>query len=153
MGVAALTAVVTWFTFRVQPQVPANLSGHRWGYAFPLLALAGLLAVRWFLGRQSASQNAAQTVAKNEGKAFLASCGYLIGMLASVVFGLYPYVLPARGNPAYALTVHNAKAGDYGLRIGLVWWTIGMVLVTAYFVFLYRHFAGKVAAGTDREGY
>src|SRR3989449_9221483 len=29
-GVAALTAVVTWFTFRVQPQVPANLSGHRW---------------------------------------------------------------------------------------------------------------------------
>jgi len=152
-GVAALTVLVTWFTFRVQPQVPANLSGHRWGYVFPLLALAGLLAVRWFLERQSAAQNTAQTVAKNEGKAFLASCAYLLGMLASVVFGLYPYVLPARGNPAYALTVHNAKAGDYGLRIGLVWWTIGMALVTAYFVFLYRHFAGKVVAGTDREGY
>src|SRR3989441_637873 len=28
-GVAALTVLVTWFTFRVQPQVPANLSGHR----------------------------------------------------------------------------------------------------------------------------
>src|SRR2546427_13132749 len=68
-GVAALTAVVTWFTFRVQPQVPANLSGHRWGYVFPLLALSGLLAVRWFLGRQSAAQNTAQTVAKNERKA------------------------------------------------------------------------------------
>src|SRR5713101_2733097 len=48
-GVAALTVLVTWFTFRVQRQVPANLSGHRWGYVFPLLALAGLLAVRWFL--------------------------------------------------------------------------------------------------------
>src|SRR5947209_1628436 len=73
-GVAALTVLVTWFTFRVQPQVPANLSGHRWGYVFPLLALAGLLAVRWFLERQSAAQNTAQTVAKNDGKALLAYC-------------------------------------------------------------------------------
>jgi len=51
----------------------------------------------------------------------------LDGMLTSVGFGVYPMVLPAR-NTAYSLTVRTAKAGDYGLKIGLVWWIVGMVL-------------------------
>ncbi len=144
-GVAASTVVITWVTIHVQPQVPSNLSRHPWGYVFPALALAGLLAMRWFLRRQDAAQN--------DRKAFLASCAYLLGMLTSVVFGLYPHVLPASSNPAYGLTAQNAKAADYGLRIGLVWWIIGMILAGGYFVFLYRHFAGKVKVGADHEGY
>jgi cytochrome bd ubiquinol oxidase subunit II len=73
-------------------------------------------------------------------------------MLTSVVFGVYPMVLPAR-NPAYALTVHGAQAEGYGLKVGLVWWTIGMLLAAGYFTFLYRSFAGKVAAGDSSHGY
>ncbi len=144
-SVAALTAVITWVTFRVQPHVPANLAAQHWGYIFPAMALAGLLALRWFLAGPNARQN--------DHRAFLASCGYLLGMVSSVAFGLYPYVLPASTNPAYGLTVYNAKAGEYGLRIGLMWWVIGMALATGYFVFLYRHFAGKVSTKTDHEGY
>lgn len=52
---------------------------------------------------------------------------------------------------AFSLRVHNAKAPDYGLRIGLIWWTIGMALVTGYFIFVYRHFAEKVKL--DEDGY
>jgi len=140
-GVVFFTAVVTAVTFRVQPQVPANLAAHPWGYAFPALALLGLLWARWFVAR------------RNDGRAFLASCAYLVGMLSSVAFGLHPYVLPARPDPAYGLTVQNAKAADYGLRIGLVWWLMGMALVAAYSVFTYRRFAGKVQPPTEREGY
>jgi cytochrome d ubiquinol oxidase subunit II len=81
---------------------------------------------------------------KDDLQSFLASCLYIIGMLTSVVFGLYPLVLPASTSSAYSLTVYNAKAADYGLRVGLVWWIIGMALVTAYFVYVYRNFAGKV---------
>ena len=62
-------------------------------------------------------------------------------------------VLPATTNPAYSLTVYNAKAGDYGLRVGLVWWIIGIILATGYFVFSYRNFAGKVRADSAEEGY
>jgi len=40
-------------------------------------------------------------------------------MLTSVVFGPYPMVLPAR-NPICSRTLSNAKAGNYGLKIGLV---------------------------------
>ncbi len=140
-GVGAFTVLVTLVTFRVQPHVPANLAVHPWGYVFPALALAGLLLARWFVARQ------------DDGKAFLASCAYLVGMLSSVAFGLHPYVLPARTNPAYALTVENAKAPDYGLRIGLVWWLIGMALVAGYSVFTYRRFAGKVSPQAKHEGY
>jgi cytochrome bd ubiquinol oxidase subunit II len=77
---------------------------------------------------------------------------YLLGMLTSVVFGVYPMVLPAR-DATFALTVQNAKAADYGLKIGLIWWVIGMALATVYFVHVYRSFAGKVAVQTDTEAH
>ena len=106
-----------------------------------MLALAGLAGMAWFM------------LKKDDIKSFLASCTYILGMLTSVVFGLYPLVLPARTNPAYSLTVYNAKAGDYGLRVGLAWWIIGMALVTGYTIYVYRHFAGKVKLGDGEEGY
>jgi cytochrome d ubiquinol oxidase subunit II len=86
-------------------------------------------------------------------RAFGSSCAYLVGMLASVAFGLHPYVLPASTNLACGLTVENAEAPDYGLRIGLIWWMIGMVLATGYSVFSYRRFAGKVSSAAEEEGY
>ncbi|HJY89491.1 MAG TPA: cytochrome d ubiquinol oxidase subunit II [Candidatus Acidoferrum sp.] len=83
---------------------------------------------------------------------FLASCVYLLGMLTSVVFGVYPMVLPAR-YPTFALTVENAKASDYGLKIGLIWWVIGVALATVYFVHVDRSFAGEVPVQTDGQGH
>jgi cytochrome bd ubiquinol oxidase subunit II len=135
--VVLFTIVITWVTLRIQPQVSANLDGHPWGYIFPALALIGLGGMAWFMRR------------RDHVRSFLSSCTYILGMLTSVVFGLYPLVLPASTNPAWSLTVSNAKAPDYGLKIGLVWWIIGMILVSAYFVHVYRNFAGKV---TLQEG-
>ena len=140
-GVLLMTLVVTVVTFRVQPHVPANLAKYPWGYVFPALALVGLGGMVWFMRR------------KDDLKSFLASCAYIVGMLTSAVFGLYPLVLPSGFNPDYSLTIYNAKAGDYGLRVGLVWWILGMILVTGYFVYIYRHFAGKVTAEAGEEGY
>ncbi len=137
----ALAIVVTAVTFAIQPEVPTNLTAHPWGYIFPALALFGLAGMAWFMRRQDDLKN------------FLASCTYIAGMLTSVVFGLYPLVLPASTNPAYSLTIQNAKAGDYGLRIGLVWWIIGMALATAYTIHVYRSFAGKVRADVGEKGY
>jgi cytochrome d ubiquinol oxidase subunit II len=138
-GLAFLTLLITLFTFRVQPHVPARLAAEPWGVVFPALALAGLFGMRWFV------------VKRAELKSFLASCVFIVGMLTSAVFGVYPYVLPANTDPALGLTLYNAKAADYGLRIGLVWWIVGMILVTGYFAFVYRHFAGKVGAEGERH--
>ena len=139
-AVLPLTALVTAITFRVQPQVLVNLKTWPIGFVFPAIAVAGLAGVPFELRRGE------------EAKAFFASCAFLAGMLTSVVFGVYPMVLPAR-NPLYSLTVRSAKAGDYGLKVGLVWWLIGMALVAAYFVHTYRSFAGKVSVDKDAHGY
>jgi cytochrome d ubiquinol oxidase subunit II len=84
--------------------------------------------------------------------AFFASCLYLVGMLTSVVFGVYPMVLPAR-NPVYSLTVAGARAGEYGLKVGVIWWTVGMILAAGYFTYVYRSFAGKVELDSDSNGH
>jgi len=67
------------------------------------------------------------------------------------VFGVFPYVLPARPDPALSLTIQNSAAASYGLKVALAWWIPGMILALGYFVFVYRHFAGKVRL--DGEGY
>jgi cytochrome bd ubiquinol oxidase subunit II len=135
-ALVALTAVVTATSFKIQPQITVNFKTWPWGIILPVLAIAGLAGVKFELAKRA------------ERKAFFASCAYLTGMLTSVVFGLYPMVLPAR-NPAYSLTTANAKAGSYGLQVGLIWWAIGMILAAGYFTYLYRSFAGKVNVDGD----
>jgi cytochrome d ubiquinol oxidase subunit II len=132
-GTAVLTGLVTWLTFLLQPQVAANLAVRPWGYVFPALAVAGLCSVWWFVSR------------REEAKAFLASSAYLLGMLSSAAFGVYPYVLPSVGDPSLGLTAKGAAAAEAGLRIGLGWWIPALVLVVIYFAYTYRQFSGKVS--------
>jgi cytochrome d ubiquinol oxidase subunit II len=138
-GVLALTIAMTVATFCVQPQVPGRLLATPWGLLCPAIALVGLFLVPWF-DRAGAERNA-----------FFASCAYLAGMLASVAFGVYPFVLPSNADPARGLDIYEAAAGAYGLRVGLAWFIPGMLLVTAYFVFTYRRLAGKTKV--REEGY
>jgi cytochrome bd ubiquinol oxidase subunit II len=141
--VAALTVGITVASFRLLPNLILSFRAHPWGFVFPVLAIAGLLGTKWFVHSRS------------EAMAFASSCAYITGMLTSVTFSLYPNVLPASTNPFFGLNISNAKAADYGLKIGLVWWVIGMMLVAVYMVYTYRSFAGKILVedGDDGESY
>ncbi len=141
-GILILTALVTIVTFRVQPQILKNLIGNPWGFVFPSIAVIGLAGI--FVNARG------DATPRRERRAFFASCAYLLGMLTSVVFGLYPYVLPARSGPALSLTIYNASTSERGLKLGLAWWIVGMILATFYFLYLYRRFSGKVS--TSGEG-
>ena len=112
---------------------------HPLGFVFPMLAIAGLLGVKFFLRSEQ------------EARAFAASAAYIVGMLTSVTFSLYPNVLPATTGLAYNLTVANAKAADYGLKIGLIWWLLGMSLAVTYTIFTYTRFAGKIRASDSDD--
>jgi cytochrome bd ubiquinol oxidase subunit II len=140
--VAALTIVLTFTSFHLAPLGLMSFRVHPFGFVFPLLAIAGLLGEKLFLR------------GKQEAAAFAASCVYIVGMLTSVTFTMYPNVLPATTGLANNLTVANAKAADYGLKIGLIWWFIGMSLAVGYTIFSYRYFAGKIQVGqTERHGH
>jgi cytochrome d ubiquinol oxidase subunit II len=65
-----------------------------------------------------------------------------------------PFILtscPASTGQQYSLTIYNTAAGAHGLTVGLVWWTLGMVLALVYFVFIYRMFRGKVKVSEGGE--
>jgi cytochrome d ubiquinol oxidase subunit II len=134
-GLLAVTIVITWCSFRIQPHLSQNFAIHPWGYVFPALAVVGLIGARLMSGA----------------RAFLASSLYIVGMLTSAAFGVYPYVLPSNTDPNLGLTIYNAAAAPYGLKVGLAWFIPGMLLVAAYFVYTYRSFAGKVSL--EEEGY
>jgi cytochrome d ubiquinol oxidase subunit II len=132
---AVFTILITAFSFAIQPQLRQSFAARPWGYVFPLVALAGLAGMRVMRGTQ----------------AFLSSSLFIVGMLTSAAFGVFPYVLPSNGDPLLGLTVYNAAAAPYGLKVGLAWFIPGMLLATGYFVYVYRHFAGKIRPGD--QGY
>jgi len=127
-----LTILSLFATLHVQPVVLNNY--YKWpiGFVIPVVVVASL--VYMFLALKKG----------NDLGAFLASCGYIVGMLVGAAFALYPMVLPASTDPAYSLTIENTKTGAYGMAVGLVWWSIGIVFAIGYFVFIFRMFRGKV---------
>jgi cytochrome d ubiquinol oxidase subunit II len=131
-GLLVWVVLVTLASFRIQPHLLASFAARPWGYIFPLLAIVGLIGMRALGGRRGGLE------------AFLCSCLFILGMLTSAAFGLYPNLLPSNADPALSLTILNAAAAPYGLRIGLVWFIPGMLLTAGYFVYTYRNFAGKV---------
>jgi cytochrome bd ubiquinol oxidase subunit II len=138
LAVVVLTAITTVATFSLSPRMLSSFYEHAWGFVFPALAVAGLALVGYFGFKE------------RDRAAFLSSGAYIIGMMASTAFAVYPDVLPAV-QPANSLTIYNASGSTYGLTVGLVWWSIGMVLAAIYFVLIYRLFRGKVKL--DDEGY
>jgi cytochrome d ubiquinol oxidase subunit II len=115
-------------TYGVREGMLENLGEHPWTLVFPALAAGALVALFAYQRRRLF------------GRAFLASAGFIVGMLTTMAAGLYPNVLPAReGNPN-SLTIDNAAADSYGLEVAIVWWSFGMLLAAAYFVYAYRLF-------------
>jgi len=134
LTVASLTA-----TLRIRPQVTDNFRVRPWGAIVPLVVIASLIAIPILLRRG------------RDFAAFLASTAYIVAMMGGAAFAMYPFLLPATTNPAYSLTIYNAKTGPYSLSVGLIWWGIGIALAIAYFIFLYRSFRDKVSL--EGEGY
>ena len=129
--------ILTWI---VQPQIRANFFAYPWGIIFPLVAIVGIIAMLYC------------NVKKRDLLSFFASCAFITGLLISSAFGVYPLVLPAT-DPAQSLTIQNASASAYGQTVGLIWWSIGIVLAISYFVFTYRLFWGKLSLTGSSEGY
>jgi cytochrome d ubiquinol oxidase subunit II len=136
---AALAIALTAASFVVQPLLRESYTAAPWGFVFPLLAVAGLVGIR--LSR----------AAEAELRAFLCSSAFIAGLLTSAAFGVFPNLLTASTDPGFSLTVHNAAADPYGLRIGLLWWIVGMMLASGYTIFVYRHFRGKAQAVTGNR--
>jgi cytochrome d ubiquinol oxidase subunit II len=110
-------------------------------FAVPVVAVAALSGMFYF-SRKNADR-----------KAFACSCIYLSIMLGGAAIGLYPRLLPSTTGSEYDITIEKALSGPYTLHVGLIWWSLGMLLAGAYFVVVYRMFRGKVSLGDGGYGH
>jgi cytochrome d ubiquinol oxidase subunit II len=113
-------------TYAVRHHMLTVFGHHPWALIFPI-------AVALSLGVAVTSQ-----LRDRRGRAFAANSAGVVGLLATMAAGVYPYLLPAHQGRPFGLTVDNAAAGHHALVIGIVWFPIGMALAAGYFVYAYR---------------
>ena len=136
---AILTVISLPASIFVRHDTLTNYRAFPLAYLIPVLVAAGLAGMIVFSRRGQ------------DRKAFLSSCVYLALMLVGAVVGLYPRLLPSSNNSALDITIAKALSGAHTLRVGLIWWGLGMLLALMYFVIVYRMFRGKVSL--EGEGY
>jgi cytochrome d ubiquinol oxidase subunit II len=128
-------------TLVARPSSLDNYRSHPAAILAPIGVAAALAALVVFLRRRDALA------------AFLASCCYLVSMLCGAAAGLYPVLLPSTFSPDWDITVQGALAGGHTLRVGLAWWTLGIVLALIYFFVVYWLFRGKVTESSESYGH
>jgi len=136
-----LWLAATAATAAVAPDLFASLAARPLAWLATALFLAGL---------------ATSYVARRAGRdlaAFLGSSAFLLGVLAATAASLWPVMLRATSDPALSLTALNSAAGERSLRLGLLWWPVGLALAIVYVAILFRLHRGKAEAAAEGEGY
>ncbi len=135
-----VTLVSLWATVAIRPELLTNYRKYPALFVVPIVVAASLAAMIWY------------RLKGNDKGAFLSSCAYLVFMLVGAAAAVYPNLLVSTTDPSLNITVYNAAAGNYALSVGLVFWSLGMLLAIGYFIFTYRMFRGKVN-GASAGGY
>ena len=86
---------------------------------------------------------------KKFGKAFLSSSVMIAMMILLFALSLFPMLVPSSIDLAKSLTIYNASSTQRTLETMLIIALIGMPLVIAYTIFIYRTFKGKVVINQD----
>jgi cytochrome d ubiquinol oxidase subunit II len=84
--------------------------------------------------------------------AFLGSAASLAALVGLWAVGNYPNLVPSLGNPHNNLTVAGSASSNLTLTAMLIITAVGLPLVLAYTVLVYRVFRGKVQAGEGAPG-
>ena len=139
--VAVFAILSTFLTPFVRPEMLQNFNRFPLGYLLPVFSLAALFGMFYYRARN------------HDAGAFIASSVFIVGLLASAVFTIFPNLLVATTGASNSLTVYNASASHYGLSVGLIWFPVGITLAATYTFYMYRSFWGKVTLSQDVEGY
>jgi cytochrome d ubiquinol oxidase subunit II len=110
----------------------ANYMARPYLFVVILLAVAGLLGIKYFLSKQ------------HYFKAWFASALAIMGATFFGIVGLFPSLLPSSINAEYSLTAHNASSSPLTLKIMLVVVLLFIPVVLAYQIWAYNMFRAKV---------
>ncbi len=131
--VLSVTALFVWR--QIRPEALKNYEAMPWLWIFPalmFLGLLGLIFIRRFTGA---------------GKAFLFTSLFIGGGLFSTALSMYPVLLPSANAIHPDITIFNAGLDVSGMRVANAWFVVGISLVAAYFVLLFRVFRRRLKVG------
>lgn len=133
LAFVVLVALTTVYTAVALSDRIHDSLGRVTGWLALILLVAGVAWARW------------EMVRKRDLGAFVASAAAIVGLVGLAAAGNYPDLVPARASAAAtSLTVNGASSSSLTLKAMLIITFIGMPLVLAYTVFVYRTFRGKV---------
>lgn len=116
-----------------------NFSIKSWMWSAPALGVLGALAVSFFLAMR-------RPIA-----AFLASSFSIAGVILTVGFALFPFVLPSSVNPDQSLTVWDASSSHLTLWVMLIATIIFLPIVLSYTSYVYHVMRGPISEETLEE--
>ena len=125
-----IISVFTWLF--VKPNAMENYFEYPVLWFFPLIVvigITGLLKIYSF---------------KKDSSGFIFSSIFIVGAFGSTVASLFPVLLPSSNSLNPSLTIFNASTSEYGLNVGIIWWTFAIILVLGYFYYVHHVFRGKV---------
>ena len=102
--------------------------------AAPLVGLLGMLASAFLLR------------ARAGGKAFIASGLGIAGIILTVGFAIFPFLLPSSISPDSSLTLWDSSSSHLTLWIMLLCTIVFLPIIIAYTTWVYRVLKGKVTS-------
>lgn len=83
-------------------------------------------------------------------RAFLASCGLIVSVVAATAATVFPVML-ASTRAAPSITAYAAAAPVSSLRVAAYWWPVAALLVVGYFTTIFRHHRGRLLAAIHHD--
>lgn len=116
-----------------QPRAYLNFVSNKALFIIPVLSLVSLVLNSYFQFKDI------------ELGAFISTALFIAGMFITSMIGIFPSVIPSTNDIIPDLTIYNTSNQVYGLKIGVTWWILGIILITGYTVMIHWIYRGKLS--------
>ncbi|MGA9450158.1 MAG: cytochrome d ubiquinol oxidase subunit II [Verrucomicrobiia bacterium] len=137
--VLLLLAVVTIETWQVRPKLFTGMGPNPMAWLGLGCVVVGAAAI--FIGLKG----------KRELQPVIGSSLFIAGLMIAGAASVFPIMLHSTLAPENSLSAYQNAAAGHGLAIALVWWPLALIFSIGYFLFIYRHYTGKVKPSEDTQ--
>lgn len=141
LAIVPLLAVVSLETYVVRP----DLLGRALTNPFSWLGVVAICISVWAL--------VSGLMRGHDWRSFLGANALIAALLGTGAATIFPIMLYSTLGTANSMTAYTAAADRSNLLISSIWWPMAFLLTTCYFVFLVKHYRGKVNLERDNQGY
>jgi cytochrome d ubiquinol oxidase subunit II len=137
--VCVLLAIVTIESWHVRPELFTGMVHQRIAWLGLIGVIGGIVGI--FDGLRN----------KRELRAVIGSGAFVAGLMIAGAASVFPIMLRSTLSPESSLSAYQNAAAGQGLTVALLWWPVALIFAVIYFLFIYRHYAGKVTPSEDTQ--